>query len=219
MTNDAQSALRRVIEIYSKTSRFCLICNNINKIIPALKSRCTQLRFGYLKSTEISNKLSSIISGENVKIEPEALIRLINMNKDFRQILNTLQCIHVIKLNSDHEYLPIKPDEINEYMGVPTDTDIISIADIITKCSFHQACIQMLDLYKDNQWNLSDIIHKLTENVIKNIHLPDQRKHFIIDRMSDIEFKLSHSNDVEVQLYAMISAFQQSNQIACTGTL
>ena len=48
LTNDAQSALRRVIEDYSKNSRFCLICNNINKIISGLQSRCTKMRFGYL---------------------------------------------------------------------------------------------------------------------------------------------------------------------------
>jgi replication factor C subunit 3/5 len=42
MTSDAQAALRRVIEKATSNARFCLICNYVNKIIPALQSRCTR---------------------------------------------------------------------------------------------------------------------------------------------------------------------------------
>lgn len=44
MTNTAQSALRRVIEQYTKNVRFCIICNYVNKILPAVQSRCTRFR-------------------------------------------------------------------------------------------------------------------------------------------------------------------------------
>lgn len=210
MTNDAQSALRRVIEKYSKNSRFCLICNNINKIIPGLQSRCAKMRFGYLQTDEINHKLLNIIEKEGVKITPPALNRLISLNKDFRQILNTLQCLHVIKLNDGDEYSPIEPDEINEYLGIPKDTDIKEIVDILFNQSFHNACVTVNDLFKNNQWNLSDVIHKLTEYIVADHGSSEKQKYFIIDRLSDIEFKLSHSNDAEVQLYTLVSAFQQS---------
>ncbi|SCZ92002.1 BZ3500_MvSof-1268-A1-R1_Chr5-3g08275 [Microbotryum saponariae] len=45
MTSAAQSALRRVIEQYTKNVRFCIICNYVNKIIPAVQSRCTRFRY------------------------------------------------------------------------------------------------------------------------------------------------------------------------------
>ncbi len=210
MTNDAQSALRRVIEKYSKNSRFCLICNNINKIIPGLQSRCTKMRFGYLDSNEIKNKLSFIIETEGVKINDNALERLINLNKDFRQILNTLQCLHAIKIGNLIDYKPIEADEINEYLGVPTQKHMDELINILFNIPFHTSCKQVNNLFKNNQWNISDLIHRLTDYVVNHPTMPDKQKYFLIDRLSDIEIKITHSNDAEIQLYALISAFQQS---------
>jgi replication factor C subunit 3/5 len=64
MTSAAQFALRRIVEKYSKTTRFCLICNYVAKIIPALQSRCTRFRFGPLKDDAVMSKLESIVASE-----------------------------------------------------------------------------------------------------------------------------------------------------------
>lgn len=64
MTNDAQSALRRVIEKYTSNTRFCMICNYVNKIMPALQSRCTRFRFAPLRPEQITTRLQEIVSAE-----------------------------------------------------------------------------------------------------------------------------------------------------------
>ena len=62
VTSSAQFALRRIIEKYTKTTRFCLICNYVSKIIPALQSRCTRFRFSPLAPEHVSQRLDEIAS-------------------------------------------------------------------------------------------------------------------------------------------------------------
>jgi len=64
MTQDAQSALRRVIEKYTSNTRFCMICNYVNKIMPALQSRCTRFRFAPLRPEQITSRLQDICVAE-----------------------------------------------------------------------------------------------------------------------------------------------------------
>ena len=53
-----------MIEKYTKNARFCLICNYVSKIIPALQSRCTRFRFAPLKKEQIQGRLKDIVSRE-----------------------------------------------------------------------------------------------------------------------------------------------------------
>jgi len=53
-----------VIEKYTKNVRFCIICNYVSKIIPALQSRCTRFRFSPLKTEQIEKRLDYIIECE-----------------------------------------------------------------------------------------------------------------------------------------------------------
>lgn len=66
MTEGAQQALRRTMEIYSNTTRFALACNNSEKIIEPIQSRCATVRFSKLTDGQVLAKVITVCQSENV---------------------------------------------------------------------------------------------------------------------------------------------------------
>ena len=92
MTQDAQSALRRTMETYSKITRFCLICNYVTRIIDPLASRCSKFRFKSLDQTNSRKRLEEIAENEGVPLEDGAIDALIRCSEgDLRKSITFLQ--------------------------------------------------------------------------------------------------------------------------------
>lgn len=92
MTDGAQQALRRTMEIYSNTTRFALACNNSEKIIEPIQSRCAMLRYEKLKDSQILAKLLEVCDTEKVSYTDDGLEAVVfTAQGDMRQALNNLQ--------------------------------------------------------------------------------------------------------------------------------
>ncbi|KAI1799969.1 DNA replication factor C-like protein [Daldinia bambusicola] len=95
MTSGAQQALRRTMEIYSNTTRFAFACNQSNKIIEPLQSRCAILRYGRLTDAQVVKRLLQIIEAEKVQYSDDGLAALVfSAEGDMRQAINNLQSTH-----------------------------------------------------------------------------------------------------------------------------
>ncbi|KAI1100138.1 DNA replication factor C-like protein [Jackrogersella minutella] len=95
MTSGAQQALRRTMEIYSNTTRFAFACNQSNKIIEPLQSRCAILRYGRLTDAQVVKRLMQIIEMEKVQYSDDGLAALVfSAEGDMRQAINNLQSTH-----------------------------------------------------------------------------------------------------------------------------
>lgn len=92
MTQDAQSALRRTMEQYSRITRFCLVCNYVTRIIEPLASRCSKFRFKALEGVAAGERLQEIATAENLRLEAGVIDTLIKCSEgDLRRAITYMQ--------------------------------------------------------------------------------------------------------------------------------
>ncbi|KKY21724.1 putative replication factor c subunit 2 [Phaeomoniella chlamydospora] len=92
MVADAQNALRRTMEIYSKTTRFVLCCNFPSRIIDPIASRCSKFRFRQLDGEDAGQRLKNIAEAENVQYEDGVIEKLLQTSEgDLRRAITYLQ--------------------------------------------------------------------------------------------------------------------------------
>jgi nuclear protein localization family protein 4 len=92
MTQDAQSALRRTMETYSKMTRFCLVCNYVTRIIDPLASRCSKFRFKSLDQGNAVKRVEDIARLEGVTLDAGVSNELVRVaDGDLRKAITFLQ--------------------------------------------------------------------------------------------------------------------------------
>merc|ERR1719476_489433 len=119
MTQAAQFALRRMIEQYAPNARFILICNYSSKIIPALQSRCTKLRFAPLTEEQIIGRLRYVAQIEKLELTDDGARAIVQVGDgDMRKVLNIFQT------TSMGHSGPVDAKGVYASTGVPTPEDI-----------------------------------------------------------------------------------------------
>ena len=92
ITPQAQATLRNTIESCSKTTRFILTCNYLERIISPLQSRCQTFEITPPSKGDVWNKCENILHNENVEFETTKIKAAIDTHyPDIRKIINTLQ--------------------------------------------------------------------------------------------------------------------------------
>ena len=93
MTKDAQSALRRTMEKEGRSTRFCLICNYISRIIEPITSRCAKFRFKPLSDAAIKGRIQMICESEKLTLNDDEAFKLLidSSEGDMRKAITTLQ--------------------------------------------------------------------------------------------------------------------------------
>ena len=92
MTQEAQSALRKIMEDTSNITRFCFICNYINQIIQPISSRCSKFKFNPLGKEHMIEKLKEISKKEQIKMSDDNLYQIIEFSEgDMRKAIMMLQ--------------------------------------------------------------------------------------------------------------------------------
>ncbi|KAK0459571.1 P-loop containing nucleoside triphosphate hydrolase protein [Desarmillaria tabescens] len=131
MTQDAQGALRRIMETYARITRFCLVCNYVTRIIEPLASRCSKFRFTSLDNQSSSSRLMHIATAEHITIEPSVVETLISASSgDLRRAITYLQSASRLS-SSTSPPTPITPRDVQEIAGVVPDDIINNFAGVL----------------------------------------------------------------------------------------
>ena len=92
LTIQAQASLRNIIETFSRTTRFILTCNYVERIIDPLQSRCQVLKIVPPTKTDVAKHVAGILEKENAEYDINDLKAVVNQfYPDLRKVLNTLQ--------------------------------------------------------------------------------------------------------------------------------
>mmetsp|Transcript_7961 Transcript_7961/g.11851 ORF Transcript_7961/g.11851 Transcript_7961/m.11851 type:complete len:235 (-) Transcript_7961:215-919(-) len=195
MTRDAQNALRRIIEKYTKNARFCLICNYVSKIIPALQSRCTRFRFAPLARDQIHDRLLEVAKSEEVDYTENGIEAILSLSGgDMRRVLNLLQTTAMSSKQVDES------------------TDIDVIVKSLFNDQFSVSYSKITTLCKTKGYAMADILSDLT-TVVSSMELPAGALAEILDGMSGVEYRLASGTDETIQCAGLVGVFIQARSL------
>jgi replication factor C subunit 2/4 len=202
MTSDSQFALRRIMEEYSKLTRFCIICNYHNKIIDPINSRCALFRFKPIKENEIFNKLKDISEKENLIISDDFLNQIIKYSRgDLRKAINFLQ-----KCKNQYGNI-LKQDMLNEISGIiPIDKFNELIDAIISKNSKIIDKV-IMDLVNGGYSLVNQI--NFFDNYIKNSDNASNIKSLLSLKLTEIDNNLLKGGDEYIEFMRLAYDFSK----------
>lgn len=216
MTTAAQMALRRVVEKYAANTRFCIICNYVNKIIPALQSRCTKFRFGPLPPEHVRKRVLEIADLESVHITPDGLEALLSLGKgDMRRILNIMQSTFMATTaESDGT---ISADAVYENTGDPHPADIREAWKWLLDDDFATCSTKIMSLKRDKGLAINDIITELLPLIVRS-DLPAKAKMYLFQQLADIEYRLAEGASEHLNVAALIGSCKFASAMAVDAT-
>lgn len=203
MTGDAQSALRRMMENYSKVTRFCLICNYVSRIIEPVASRCAKFRFAPLEKISMASRVRFIASEEHVDVSDSVLESLLECSTgDLRKAINYLQSAK--QLCGDDE---LSQDDVIAVAGLAPPELLQQFWVSVTSNSFEKMKTDIESILLAG-YPVLTILRQLNDDVLALDKLNDVQKAQICLRIAGADKRLvdgasEHFQLLDVASYAM----------------
>ena len=198
LTSAAQHALRRTMEKYVSSSRFVLLCNYPGKIIEPIQSRCAFFRFQRLGDDIIKEQMGYISKQENVDYTSEGLDMLVKVsNGDLRKAINVLQATAATGGK-------IEETSVLETVGGVDPNEIEKLLNAARNQEFDRAKGKLQDLIFVRGVAGSDIIREINSYITK-MDFSDEAKLKIIDRLAEVDFRLTEGASPDIQIAALLA--------------
>jgi len=195
----AQSALLVEMENNMANARFCLICNNVNKLNPAIQSRCLRLRFSPLTRDQIYNKLFEIASIEKLNIDDTGLQAIIDLTQgDMRNALNILQ-----QMSLTNEV--ITQQHVYNSMGVPLPTEIEMLLCYISQHNIRESFNEIYKYICDNGLDMNSLVY----GIKKVLPLQNSKKSTeILSALGKVEVRIANECSLKIQLGYLLAVLK-----------
>ncbi|XP_075058313.1 replication factor C subunit 4 [Mixophyes fleayi] len=204
MTSAAQAALRRTMEKESKTTRFCLICNYVSRIIEPLTSRCSKFRFKPLDDKIQTQRLLDICHKESVNITNEAITCLVEVSEgDLRKAITFLQS--ATRLTAGKE---VTEKVITEIAGVISKE---TLDEVLTACksgSFEKLETVVKNLI-NNGHAATQLVNQLHDVILEREALTDKQKAIIAEKLAEVDKCLVDGADEYLQMLSLFAVVAQ----------
>ncbi|VDL98201.1 unnamed protein product [Schistocephalus solidus] len=202
MTKDAQNALRRIIEKFTENTRFCLICNYLSKITPAIQSRCTRFRFAPVDQNQLAGRLGEIALKEGVKLTEDGKTAIFRFSMgDMRKAINLLQSCSMSTSVVDEA-------SVYACTGYPTPSEMKSVLEWCLNDSIKEA-FKKMKTFKGIA--LRDIISEL-HLLLMRVKIPDNVRADILITLAEVEHRMSLGASEKLQLGAVVAAFASARK-------
>ncbi|XP_029471689.1 replication factor C subunit 4 isoform X2 [Rhinatrema bivittatum] len=204
MTSAAQAALRRTMEKESKSTRFCLICNYVSRIIEPLTSRCSKFRFKPLADKIQFQRLQDIYEKENVQITTKAIACLIQVSEgDLRKAITFLQS--AARLTGGKE---ITENVITEIAGIVPDETIDGLLSACASGSFEKLETMVKNLINEGH-AATQLVNQLHDIIVEREDLTDKQKSVITEKLAEADKCLADGADEYLQLISLCAVLMQ----------
>ncbi|OLL26966.1 Replication factor C subunit 2 [Neolecta irregularis DAH-3] len=210
MTQDAQSALRRTMETYSKITRFCLICNYVTRIIEPLASRCSKFRFKPLDSENSLSRLSYIANEEHVGVGKDTLETLVRVSEgDLRKSITYLQSATKLQkaMKGDME-VDITSAEIIDIAGVIPESVLRRLLEVCSKGKGIVEAQTMVEEVVMESYSCGQLISQLHDKIIQSSDYTEFKKCRMIQELAETDKRLTDGADEHLQALDLISQFR-----------
>lgn len=209
LTRDAQHALRRTMERYVSSCRFCLICNYSSRIIDPIQSRCATFRFPRLDEKELTKRINIIAKKEQVQLTDEGIQAILYVSGgDMRRAINILQASSVTQTQVD-------ADSVFSTTGKARPEDIHQMLQLALNGKFLDAQEKLQNLLVWQGLAGTDIVRQIHREVMK-LGINEISKVQLVDLVGEAEFRLTEGADPEIQLshvLARVALLAQSSDI------
>ena len=204
MTQEAQNALRRIMEI-EKSARFILTTTDTSEIIEALQSRSTILKINCLDYTESLQLIKTICSGEDLIPDDVAEVISLLSEGDIKKIVNYSQTMAIIIKNPS-----MNKDPLNSFHKVFNIPPMKYIEKLLIEVYKGQSVCEGLDYIIEQGHNYNDIMDIIGKILAyKTDILPEEIRYKYLNILSEHYIETS-ATVVKLHLYSLFSKFATS---------